>query len=88
MSGTRRRLTYAPGGGTERNMNGLNEDAAAFRRTHPAFAGSARFRSFGELGPVYEVLWTTASTARVRLVESGEELDYRLDRALDDPRPA
>jgi Family of unknown function (DUF5397) len=69
-------------------MNGLSEDPAAFRRTHPAFEGSARFRSFGELGPVYEVLWTTDATAHVRLVESGEELDYRLDRALDDPRAA
>jgi hypothetical protein len=66
-------------------MNSVREDPAAFRRTHPEFEGVARYRQFGELGPVYEVLWTTDALAHVRLVESGEELDYRLDRALKDP---
>jgi hypothetical protein len=67
-------------------MNDPQEDPAAFRRAHPDFDGMARYRRFGELGPVYEVLWTTEAFAHVRLVESGEELDYRLDRTLEDPR--
>jgi hypothetical protein len=67
-------------------MNGVREDSSPFRRDHPAFEALARFRRLGELGPVYEVRWTTESAAHVRFVESGEELDYRLDRALDDPR--
>jgi hypothetical protein len=48
------------------------------------------FRRFGELGPVYEVV-NVASTqdqtkVRIRVVESGEELDYRLADVLADPK--
>ena len=67
-------------------MNSVREEPQEFRRTPPDFDGLARCRRFGELGPVCEVLWTTDAFAHVRLVESGEELDYRLDRALEDPR--
>jgi hypothetical protein len=48
------------------------------------------WRRFGSAGPVYEVLSQVPSEGRrkmrVRLVESGEELDYSLADLLDDPR--
>ena len=50
------------------------------------------WRRFGPLGPVYEILAAGSSLAggdrsmRIRVVESGEELDYRLSEILDDPR--
>lgn len=49
------------------------------------------WRRFGIAGPVYEVIARAAEKAghemvRIRVVESGEELDYRLRDLLDDPR--
>lgn len=50
------------------------------------------WRRFGPLGPVYEIVsagdrLTGGDCAmRIRVVESGEELDYRLSEILDDPR--
>ncbi len=50
------------------------------------------WRRFGVAGPVYEVLRLGATLPdgdrlmRVRVVESGEEIDYRLGEILDDPR--
>ncbi|MFY8094517.1 MAG: DUF5397 family protein [Niveispirillum sp.] len=50
------------------------------------------WRRFGSLGPVYEILsagdkLTGGDRAmRIRVVESGEELDYRLSEILEDPR--
>ncbi len=50
------------------------------------------WRRFGRTGPVYEILAQSGSSAdgdrmmRVRVIESGEELDYPLDEVLDDPR--
>jgi hypothetical protein len=49
------------------------------------------FRRFGERGPVYEIIAavdvSTGSNVelRVRVVESGEELDYPLQDLLNDP---
>ncbi len=49
------------------------------------------FRRFGERGPVYEIIAagdvSTGSDVelRVRVVESGEELDYPLRDLLNDP---
>ena len=49
------------------------------------------FRSFGNVGPVYEILQINEPatgpqvTLRIRVVESGEQLDYCLSDALDDP---
>ena len=49
------------------------------------------FRTFGRAGPVYEILQITEPSSgpsvklRIRAVESGEELDYALSDALDDP---
>jgi len=50
------------------------------------------WRRFGQVGPVYEVVAAGKDLPggdrmmRVRVVESGEEVDYRLFELLDDPR--
>jgi hypothetical protein len=50
------------------------------------------WRRFGVAGPVYEIIGTGEALQdgdrlmRVRVVETGEELDYRLAEILDDPR--
>jgi hypothetical protein len=49
------------------------------------------WRRFGLYGPVYEIIGGGKESAggdqlvRVRVVETGEELDYRLAEILDDP---
>jgi uncharacterized protein DUF5397 len=49
------------------------------------------YRRFGELGPVYRVVgpvWRLPDgdlMLRVLLVESGEEAEYRLSHAAEDP---
>ena len=44
------------------------------------------YRTFGADGPVYRVIGKAGETkVRIMVVESGEELDYLLARALDDP---
>ena len=50
------------------------------------------WRRFGAAGPVYEIISSGDilpggdCLMRVRVVETGEELDYRLSEILDDPR--
>jgi hypothetical protein len=50
------------------------------------------WRRFGAVGPVYEIIGAGTELAggdrlmRIRVVESGEEVDYRLTEILDDPR--
>ncbi|RVU17424.1 DUF5397 family protein [Methylobacterium oryzihabitans] len=50
------------------------------------------WRRFGPFGPVYEIVaigGTTSqghATMRVRVIETGEEIEYRLADILDDPR--
>jgi hypothetical protein len=50
------------------------------------------WRRFGAVGPVYEIIGTGDQLPngdrrmRVRVVESGEELDYPLAEILADPR--
>lgn len=58
---------------------------------HPAnLVGT--WRRFGAVGPVYEIIGVGNELPgedrfmRVRVVETGEELDYRLAEILDDPR--
>jgi hypothetical protein len=58
---------------------------------HPAnLVGT--WRRFGLVGPVYEIIGTGDELPdgdrmmRIRVVESGEELGYRLTDILDDPR--
>ena len=44
------------------------------------------FRTFGELGPVYEVQYKVSDLkVHIIVIESGEELDYLVERALNDP---
>jgi hypothetical protein len=49
------------------------------------------FRTFGRLGPVYEILDIAGPetgadvNVRIRVIESGEELEYPLAAAMDDP---
>ena len=65
-------------------MTGVAEEAAEFRRDD-AFAGLARFRRFGDCGPVYEVLAVQGDDAVVELVESGEKVSVPLAGVLEDP---
>jgi hypothetical protein len=50
------------------------------------------WRRFGPVGPVYEIIAAGAELPdgdrmmRVRVIESGEEVDYRFTDILDDPR--
>jgi len=50
------------------------------------------WRRFGQVGPVYEVIAEGSALPdgdrllRVRVIETGEEVDYRLTDLLDDPR--
>src|ERR1700733_9635960 len=50
------------------------------------------WRRFGAVGPVYEIIHAGTELGggdrvmRIRVVETGEELDYRLAEILDDPR--
>jgi hypothetical protein len=50
------------------------------------------WRRFGPVGPVYQViaegdaLPSGDRLMRVRVVETGEEVDYSLTKVLDDPR--
>ena len=50
------------------------------------------WRRFGLVGPVYEIIKAGDELPdgdrmmRVRVVESGEEVDYRFTAILDDPR--
>ena len=50
-----------------------------------------QFRRFGPAGPVYEVVSlgrideSGERWLKVRLVENGEDADYKLDDALQDP---
>jgi hypothetical protein len=49
------------------------------------------WRRFGAVGPVYEIVAAGKELAdgdrlmRVRVVETGEEVDYRFTEILDDP---
>ena len=50
------------------------------------------WRRFGSYGPLYEIVEAGRplddgdTLMRVRVVESGEEIDYKLTSILDDPR--
>jgi Family of unknown function (DUF5397) len=55
-------------------------------------APADRWRRLGPVGPIYEVLDTPGLVLadgdrklRIRVLESGEEADYRLSDILDDP---
>ena len=50
------------------------------------------WRRFGSVGPVYEIIGVGKELPnhdhmmRIRVIESGEEVDYRFTDILDDPR--
>ena len=48
------------------------------------------WRRFGTSGPVYEVISAGTvdrqATMRIRVLETGEEVDYAVAELLDDPR--
>jgi hypothetical protein len=50
------------------------------------------WRRFGPVGPVYEIVGLGKELSdqdrwmRIRVVETGEEVDYRFTDILDDPR--
>jgi hypothetical protein len=65
-------------------MAGVAEEAGMFLADR--LAGAERFRHFGSEGPLYEVIGpTVGERVRVRVVESGEEFDYRVSELLSDP---
>jgi hypothetical protein len=49
------------------------------------------WRRFGPVGPVYEVIGTSPGSQdespvmRIRVLETGEEVDYKMADVLDDP---
>lgn len=49
------------------------------------------WRRFGPVGPVYEIVGAGSELAdgdwmmRIRVIETGEEVDYRFTDVLDDP---
>lgn len=59
--------------------------------TLPLDAILGGFRTFGRLGPIYEILDVVGPrtgpdvNVRIRVVESGEELEYPLASVLEDP---
>ncbi|HKZ97173.1 MAG TPA: DUF5397 family protein [Hyphomicrobiaceae bacterium] len=71
-------------------MNALLRSPEIFETDITAVFG--RWRRFGLDGPVYEILEDRARPSergpvvRVRVVETGEELDYRLESLMGDPQ--
>jgi hypothetical protein len=67
----------------------MNEDIRPFNNTNPPPVVGG-FRRFGALGPVYEImrLDEARGQAHVRVVTSGEEIDYPLAQLLADPKDA
>ncbi len=63
---------------------------APVMENHESLIGT--WRRFGDLGPVYEILAMAPATPdgarmmRIRVLESGEETDYRLAHILADAR--
>lgn len=70
-------------------MRTLEAKPASFSEPHSLIG---TWRRFGLVGPVYEIVGTGTSrpkggpSMRVRVVETGEELDYPLADILDDPK--
>ena len=57
--------------------------------SHPALTATdliGSYRTFGEFGPLYQVISKRdEQRVHVLVVESGEELDYSIQQALNDP---
>jgi hypothetical protein len=65
--------------------DGVQEEAAAFKGVASPFAGLARYRTFGEEGPMYQVLEVRGDRVLVWLSNSDEEVEIPLASALQDP---
>lgn len=53
-------------------------------RTADDLVGS--YRTFGEYGPLYQVIRKLSNEkVRILVVSTGEELDYLVERAINDP---
>jgi hypothetical protein len=72
----------------------MDQHPSAITRLPPPTAIIGTWRRFGPVGPVYEVVGTSKPLdgidhlMRIRVLESGEELDYQLSKIVDDPREA
>ena len=64
-------------------MDGVREAPAEFRRD--PLAGSARFRRFGDGGPVYQVLETVGDEVLIELLENDERATLPLADVLACP---
>lgn len=64
-------------------MDGVRESGSTF---DVSSTSPARFRRFGADGPIYEVEAVADDRARIRVVESGEALDYPIAALLSDPQ--
>jgi hypothetical protein len=58
--------------------------------TQPVAVPVGVFKTFGEYGPMYEVLGSAprgpkGEMVSIRVFHSGEELDYPLNEVLEDP---
>jgi len=68
----------------------MNDMAPASFPNVQALVGT--WRRFGQVGPVYEIISVGDALAggdrmmRIRVLETCEEVDYRLADILDDPR--
>ena len=77
-------------GGIDRDYN-LSMAQPQIDRHSPADV-MGTWRRFGLVGPVYQVIGEGDSLPngdrlmRIRVVETGEEVDYSLTKVLDDPR--
>ena len=62
------------------------EEARAVYSVDEGAPLAGQFRRFGEFGPAYEVVRVASAThAAIRVVYSGEELDYSFERLRQDP---
>ena len=65
---------------------GMMDAMLANAEQNPETSLLGSFRTFGEFGPVYECLKIVAADMlRVRVLDSGEEIDYPVQSALEDP---
>lgn len=68
----------------------MSQPAASFLPDPAELVGT--FRRFGAFGPTYEIISLGAEEARgdrwmkVRVLESGEVVDYKFSDILDDPK--
>ncbi len=72
----------------------MDQDPTTITRFRAPSALIGTWRRFGPVGPVYEVVGASRALdgvdhlMRIRVLESGEELDYQLSKIVEDPREA